>query len=369
MAFAGDPACFNCHKKAIFQGKIVHKPVAEKRCGKCHNPHVAKYEGLLSVKGAEFCYGCHQEAKIKFGKGNIHNPVKKGECGVCHAPHSSNYKRLLRKPLASICLDCHKDAKKKYKVTHKPFANGDCSACHVPHQSNQDNLLKLGEDRLCLSCHGKPDSLKGHQGFPAKVKSCLSCHSPHGSNQKGMMREHLHAPFKKGCKGCHDKKKLDSSLCLSCHPGVRSQAMASHSHLLEGEGNSCNICHSPHASDGNGLLKKKEINLCKSCHGDTIKRMETRLYKHSKTKTCSDCHEAHGANRVAFLKRDGNALCIKCHESQGEFSHPVGDDIVDIRTLQGMTCLTCHDPMGTDFKYHLKLSGQKTLCLQCHRAY
>lgn len=367
-AFA-ETVCFQCHKKEAFSGKSVHKPVAEDRCGKCHNPHVAKYEGMLQEKGAALCYDCHRKAKKEYARGVVHKPVQTGDCGACHAPHASGQKALLRKPLARICFTCHAQEEKKYQVSHKPFAAGNCTACHQPHQSGQSQLLKSGDDTLCLNCHKAPDAMGGHKGFPGKVRGCLSCHNPHGSSKKGLIREVAHAPFAKGCKSCHDKDVRDTALCFSCHTGVMAQTMAPHNHLVVGKGNACTQCHSPHAADTKTLLKGKEGPLCKSCHLDTAQRMDVSLHKHPKVEKCSECHEPHGANRIALLKNEGNGLCSRCHETQGEFTHPVGDKVVDHRTGQTLTCLTCHDPMGTDYRYNLKQSGKKVLCVQCHRSY
>jgi predicted CXXCH cytochrome family protein len=50
--------CFQCHKEADFSKKTVHRPVAEGQCGLCHNPHVARFEGLLQQSGADLCYKC-----------------------------------------------------------------------------------------------------------------------------------------------------------------------------------------------------------------------------------------------------------------------------------------------------------------------
>jgi predicted CXXCH cytochrome family protein len=77
----------------------------------------------------------------------------------------------------------------------------------------------------------------------------------------------------------------------------------------------------------------------------------------------------HGSNRRAMLKLDGNAICSQCHETQGKFSHPVGEKIRDPRTGQMMTCVSCHNPHGTSFRHQLIMSGQKDLCTQCHQTY
>jgi predicted CXXCH cytochrome family protein len=70
-----------------------------------------------------------------------------------------------------------------------------------------------------------------------------------------------------------------------------------------------------------------------------------------------------------MLKDGGNKTCSRCHETQGKFTHPIGEKVLDPRSGQMVACVSCHNPMGTDFRYNLKLSGTKDLCIQCHRTY
>ncbi|MDA3786611.1 MAG: multiheme c-type cytochrome [Deltaproteobacteria bacterium] len=375
LLLAHDPAravkgCLDCHLQKEFSGKIVHKPVAEGQCTQCHSPHVAKFKGLLQRQGGDLCYSCHEEAKKSFSQGVQHQPVQEGQCLACHSAHASEQKGLLSRPIAESCFGCHEPlAKKEYPRQHKPFADGNCVACHQPHQADNYQLLKDDGDALCLGCHRQPQELAGHQGFPGQAGGCLSCHNPHGGTAQGLIRANLHSPFQEGCASCHSNKEVrGSALCLSCHGQVWEQMLAPHSHMLAGD-DLCVACHSPHASDTVGLLRAPYEQLCRSCHTDTFDRNRRSLHSHPKTEKCTDCHEPHGSQRLVMLNGDGNAICSRCHETQGEFSHPVGSEIVYQRTLRGMNCLTCHDPMGTEYRYHLKLSGKKALCVQCHRSY
>ncbi len=70
-----------------------------------------------------------------------------------------------------------------------------------------------------------------------------------------------------------------------------------------------------------------------------------------------------------MLKGGSNAVCIQCHESQGNFTHPVGPKVLEIHTGQMVTCVSCHNPMGTNNKFHLIQEGKKALCILCHRTY
>ena len=370
-ASAAVNVCFDCHKKSEFQGKVVHKPLAKGECSSCHNPHVAHFKGLLERQGADLCYKCHLGKKKTFNQGVVHPPVRQGECLSCHAPHVSSRKGLLKDSLSATCFTCHDELKGKSKHTHAPFAKGQCSSCHYPHQSEFGQLLVNEPDKLCASCHTSQDLQNGHKNYPGSLRNCLSCHNPHGSDRKGLIRNVLHAPFAEGCNECHsvDGKEAGTRNCLRCHEEVSSGMHAVHSHLTGSSENTCVTCHSPHAADSRILLKGTQEQVCYSCHEDTLGRFRDKLYKHSGAEECSDCHDVHGSNELAMLRGDGNQVCERCHETQGEFTHPVGDKVTDPRSGQMVSCLSCHMPMGSDYKYQLTFSGSKDLCVQCHKKY
>lgn len=363
--------CFTCHDKKVFTKKLVHKPLAAGECGACHNPHVARYERLLHKPGAELCFDCHRKQQKIFEKGIVHQPVRKGECLSCHDPHASDTRGLLKeKNLSGSCFKCHEELPKKYKFTHNPYARGRCMACHYPHQSEISLLLKKEPDKLCASCHKKDSIASAHPGYPGRLKDCLSCHNPHGSNRKKLVRNVLHKPYSKGCKDCHAKGKKGIANCLRCHEKIKEELYTTHNHITGSGGNSCTTCHSPHAGDAKNLLRgSRQSQVCRKCHEQSIQKAMMKRYKHQNLQECSNCHAPHGSNQLAMMKADHNAVCSACHETQGKFTHPVGDKVFDPRTGQQVTCVSCHDSMGTDFKFHLKKSGSKELCIQCHRSY
>lgn len=373
IAAAADTVCFNCHKKEAFSGKVVHQPLAQGQCSACHNPHVAHFKGLLEKEGSALCFSCHEKQQEAFKQGMVHQPVRSGQCLACHEPHVSSRNGLLKEQLSATCFGCHDKLLQKYQYTHNPYAQGQCYSCHRPHQSLFGQLLKDEPDKVCLSCHKSQDLQNGHVNYPGSLRNCLSCHNPHGSGRKGIVRDVLHAPFAKGCKECHDKGEIQGSTqnCLRCHQAVATGMLTRHSHLTGKGENKCVACHSPHAGNEKNLLKGTQLQVCRSCHNDTVARYEDKLYRHPKAKQglCIECHEVHGSNRLAMLRGDGNAICTRCHETQGKFTHPVGEKIVDVRTGQMVTCVSCHLPMGSDFKYELIYSGSKDLCVQCHKRY
>lgn len=368
-AFA-EKACFQCHKKSLFEKKVVHKPLAKGNCVSCHNPHVAAHDGLLQDKLGDLCLSCHEKSFEAKGKRQvIHEPVRQGKCTTCHDPHSSNYQNLLKGKLTEICLGCHESLKRNYKNTHKPYEKGQCDACHSMHLADNFQLLNSSPEKICQSCHNASEVKNTHKNYPLEIKGCLTCHNPHGSQQKAMIRDVIHQPFADGCKDCHDKGGglVRQEKCLSCHEEIKTELFASHNHLTKANGNACTNCHSPHAGDSEKLLKGRQLLVCRNCHDDTFKRHEDDIFVHKTAfNECSKCHAVHGTNQVALLKGDGNQVCVVCHETQGQFSHPVGESVIDPRNRQMTTCVSCHNPHGSNFKGQLVLSGQEELCVQCH---
>ena len=371
-AEAAENICFNnCHDKQAFKKEFIHEPIKSGLCTDCHNPHVARYPALLSQKEKEFCYKCHKDTASKRDENIVHQPFLEGQCLFCHDPHSSALKGLIKsESIVQICVKCHKTLPLQYKNIHKPFAEGSCNKCHQPHQSNYAQLLADEPDKLCLSCHVLTSIKIKHSNYPAEIKGCLSCHHPHGSDRKALIRSVLHEPYSTGCQDCHNQGKTGIQMCLRCHVAIEKKVNSIHNHLSSKQGNSCVICHSPHAADGKYLLlSNQQETICKKCHFLTFAAAKEHLYKHPDSSICSNCHDVHGSNEPAMLKGDGIAVCVSCHKTQGQFSHPVGEQARDKRNDQKMTCVTCHYPHGTDYKYALKLSGVKELCVQCHRSY
>ena len=365
--------CFKCHpRKAFIQGRI-HKPITKGECDRCHLPHVSRYKGLLKEPAPGLCFTCHKPLKKALTQAEvIHPPVAKGACLRCHEAHTSPQPNLLKEEAKTICLNCHKDLRQKFKNPHFPFAQGKCLSCHEAHVSNDRRLIKKTGPDLCLTCHKETARLsKTHQGKAPGEMDCLSCHNPHGSDRKGLLREKGHPPYEKGsCQTCHRAQKKGADLCLSCHEDQKKSFEHTHNHLLGGlEKNPFLVCHSPHVADTEALLRDAPGRLCQQCHPETYRQKEASLYIHPQWGNCLNCHVGHGSNHPAMLNGDGNAACVRCHETQGEFTHPVGDKIIDPRNGQPVTCVTCHDPMGTNFKYNLRLSGEATLCLECHKNY
>ena len=160
----------------------------------------------------EICYYGNSDVKNKVKhKKVVHLPVKEGECIRCHEPHSSKEIAYLRKKPQKLCLSCHKDIDEFWKqgVAHPP-AKKNCKNCHVPHASDYKFLLKNDISKTCIRCHKVNKKLINvHEGIIPESGSCIMCHNPHGAPDESLLwTGSTHSPFaEKDCKICHGGKK------------------------------------------------------------------------------------------------------------------------------------------------------------------
>ncbi|MBN2332185.1 MAG: hypothetical protein JXO49_00665 [Deltaproteobacteria bacterium] len=373
VAGPGAGPCYDCHPQETFQGRFQHHPVAKGECGACHQPHVAKYPGLLARPEKELCFSCHQRFQQHMErKGHQHAPVAKGECGACHAPHQADNDNLLKSKPGTECEQCHTLNQAAYEHRHQPFAAGNCYACHDPHSADHEQLLKQGEPGICLSCHQSSKKLQQqHLGRELKELKCLGCHNPHGSTNAALLRSTAHQPFaQRQCGQCHGRPAGDE-LCLSCHQEVLTTFLQPHTHLRgAGDHHLCLGCHNPHVADQPALLTSSTGKNCRACHEDKFIRRAAALHLHPGRHVCTNCHTLHGSSRPDMLKDEPREVCASCHQRHKQFTHPLGENALDPRNHKPMDCVTCHDPCnGTMYTFNLRRDGKRSLCIQCHQKY
>jgi predicted CXXCH cytochrome family protein len=180
-ARAQDVDCTQCHADLINK-KVVHAAV-QMGCRTCHAeidvsvvPHKSKgkFAKGLPAEPPALCNTCH-ESKMFQGK-LVHAPVAAGMCVACHSPHASDNVGLLTKEPTALCLDCHSDVKKrphvvvgfsggghplgdakKPKEVTDPLRPGKpfyCAACHEPHRSDLPRLSRFAKGMSsCQGCH------------------------------------------------------------------------------------------------------------------------------------------------------------------------------------------------------------------------
>lgn len=180
-AWGQGPDCAQCHAN-LAQGKVVHAAL-RLGCKTCHDqldatsvPHKAlgKVPKGLAAASPALCTSCH-EKKLFEGR-LVHAPVAAGMCTTCHDPHAADSVGLLKKDPAALCLDCHADVKKrphlivgfsggghplgdakKPKEVADPLRSGKpfyCVACHEPHRSDRPRLSRFDKGmQSCQPCH------------------------------------------------------------------------------------------------------------------------------------------------------------------------------------------------------------------------
>jgi predicted CXXCH cytochrome family protein len=210
------------------------------------------------------------------------------------------------------CLQCHK-SKKAGKVVHSAVETG-CSTCHgEPHREEKPEL-DLTEDvpELCYECHDEEMFQKKSVHSAVAAGMCTSCHNPHSSNLEKL----LTAEPPGLCYGCHDKGMFTKEV--------------QHSPVADGE---CLVCHDPHASDYAYNLTSPPGDLCAMCHPD----------------------KPSGRHILAGLGF-GDA-------------HPTGGRPDPSRKGKELSCVSCHSPHSSSYKWLLVRDGTKTenLCLMCHK--
>lgn len=243
-------------------------------------------------------------------------------------------------PLAdSVCAGCHGDQVKAF------LAN--------PHNRG---LAARGwrTDAICETCHTGASKHADSGGDAALVKS-----------PKGVTGAET-------CLTCHNN--IGNSSCANCSPvgAQASQGRLSDTasyvtgvHAPQPAAN-CLSCHSIHSAEFTAprLLKKKQLDLCESCHPVVVSAFRNKPFAHRVGRggiDCTSCHEPHGRPGRAGLKltRAGELPCLSCHsEKKGPFVFPHGNYSGD--------CLTCHEPHGSNNMKMLNRSSVDGLCLTCH---
>lgn len=381
-----EDTCFECHpalQKQI-QGGKAHGPIKEGKCIVCHNPHTSKHQGLLNESQDKLCFKCHKNDSVyDFNKPIIHKPVENGKCLACHNPHSSTNSNLLIKEKGEICFLCHKkESIVSIKKSHPLVQKGDCVECHDPHTADYKGLIKKNHSELCSKCHKVKESrfITAHQGYSVEKSYCPSCHNLHSSDSENLLKASIHIPVaEKKCNVCHGEtgsknslklKIAGADLCYECHKNIVNDFKKVNNHQIANRENTCLNCHNPHASDTKNLLAENIEEVCFKCHIDTKRRMKAETIKtiHPQIENCSSCHQAHGSDNMLFLVAREGETCSsgKCHQTQVSFTHPTGPEVLDPRNQKEVNCLTCHDPMGTEYNYNLRLDPDKDLCEQCH---
>jgi len=381
----GKELCLTCHEKeaALLMREFQHTPVRNNDCFGCHDPHTSDHKGLVREQGAALCYGCHESEKRNFAQGNIHSPIRTSGCKDCHEPHASDFKNQLLSEYSELCFKCHavESDKLKKAFAHQPFARKECGKCHSAHASSNEFLLEKDLLTTCFKCHNSAQGsfIKSHSGFDVRKSDCEGCHTSHASDSAGLIHQYQHQSFKdRECSTCHtmgqpDAGKLVSSpaeLCTMCHEDTVKKQPPVFMHAVD-TGKGCSSCHTSHASAFPHLFEKREWTTCLTCHSAIAGRFsKNRFYHPAKVEEgrCSICHSMHSGKDRNLMVEEPSKVCNRCHGQHFKFSHPMGKGVKDAwHERDEVTCLSCHDPHGTNHKAFLLLDPSRELCIQCHK--
>lgn len=118
---------------------------------------------------------------------------------------------------------------------------------------------------------------------------------------------YIHKPLLTGeCNQCHkneftaqvSKAAVPAEICRECHTNLGAEMRVIHGPVAA---NQCVICHQPHRSSEQHLLRVSGSALCFQCHMPFD--LSNRVAEHQDAKIdCMSCHHAHGGETHALLK-------------------------------------------------------------------
>ncbi len=165
------------------------------------------------------------------------------------------------------CEECHED-----------IVAGFGTATHAKLLADGDHAVNMG----CEACHGPGSIHNNSGGEPGTI------HNP----------------------------KADPDTCYQCHLDVQGSFSLAHAHPI-GDKVSCSDCHNPHSGSavkGGGVASMREGETCIQCHQAQAGPF---VFEHEATRdSCTVCHSPHGSPSEKMLKTSNQMLCLQCHFQQ-----------------------------------------------------
>ena len=251
--------------------------------------------------GQETCLQCHENFLDANHQG-LHWQASGGraECESCHGTcgnhaESRDVSQVLtneRNPelFQARCTVCHVKMITGWKAHKMNVAGMNCFDCHRIHQAPSKGMLSKPQAELCTSCHidikGKMH-LPSHHPMKHSRMECSSCHDFSGNM--------LFEPDRK------------NEMCLKCHAQYRGPFVFEHAPVAE----DCMICHDPHGTVANNLLKQNEPFLCLSCHQ---MHFHTQLDGYEGEFTSPLFPDRGGRSNKHSMKSGMLTKCTQCHQ-------------------------------------------------------
>ncbi len=271
-------------------------------------PEIPVIDGAYYT-GTDVCIPCHGDIYGHYKK-TVHSRLAFFEsdqpgkgCEICHGPASIHVKekggtgniisflRLSPEVSSEICLGCHRKGSMMDWRANAHLLNGiACNECHKPHKETADKMLYPGDPEICFSCHQDKKArnlLPSHHPVQEKKMKCGDCHTSHGSENNSLNQPVL------------------NDLCFECHAEYQGPFIYEHEPVFE----DCSICHDPHGTIADNLLKQNDPFICLRCHKGHRKNPKTGSHPTvaSFLTSCTQCHsQVHGSDLPSQL--NGSSL-------------------------------------------------------------
>jgi DmsE family decaheme c-type cytochrome len=272
-------------------------------------------DGDYASRGEKTCLRCHDEKPVKFILNTAHaqtgderSPFAKHQCETCHGPSAAHMIKPSpgeeRAPPAidfapgsgnpvaernGVCLRCHESgARIHWKGSTHQASNVACTSCHEIHTLHDAVRDRQTQFQVCFGCHKTQRAevwRRSHHPIEEGQVTCNDCHAPHGEFGKAQL-----------------VGGTVNDTCYRCHADKRGPFLWEHAPVRE----DCTICHNPHGSTQDSLLKTRTPWLCQQCHSAEFH--PSTLYDgtgvppsgadaHLLLRSCLNCHpRVHGSN-------------------------------------------------------------------------
>ena len=220
-----------------------------------------------SAASAE-CVKCHDEEDLPAWQRSPHAQPKDARAPACVTCHGASDQHVHKKPQGkpdrmfrknsptpvsernAACLSCHRKDAKRMMWGGSPHESGDlaCSSCHQIHTNTDKATVRATQSDLCLTCHKEQRTQlarPSHHPVPEGKMTCMDCHNVHGSAGPKLV-----------------KRDSTNDTCYTCHAEKRGPFVFGHEPVNE----DCAICHNPHGSTVQAMLKARAPMLCQQCH-------------------------------------------------------------------------------------------------------
>lgn len=266
------------------------------RCTRCHDETEAypvlamgkTRHGIKSDQRLPTCSGCHGE-----GEKHINKPAGVSERPAPEFP----YGKRTANDIAGhndVCTSCHQGGKfMDWAGSIHAARDVPCTSCHQLHLAKDKVRDKRTQPEVCYTCHKEQRMLANkpsHHPINEGKVVCGDCHASHGSSgPKLMQRDSI------------------AATCYTCHMEKRGPFVRKHEPAED-----CTICHNPHGTATDNLLKTRPPMLCQQCHEPTSHRAGFPGFTAAsntagngqrgatQARACLNCHTSiHGTNNPA----------------------------------------------------------------------